>query len=164
MAEGVRRKKKGRPKKTKSERYFKYGWPGLLAGLVLGIMLMNSLSPGRMIVTKKSSFGFDRTVVAIEGAISDLGLKHMGTVDTKKKLGTGFRAKVIRLLHPGETGSALDADRGIVCIVPTTIAVYEDEDLNIYISYLRPSWARKIFGDRTGEVLGSIVKEALAEE
>ena len=164
MAAGARRKKKRRSKKPKTERYVKYGWPGLLVGVVLGVLFMNNISSGRMLVSEKSPFGFDRTVTSIEAALPNFGFNHLGTYDAKKFLGTEYRLKMIRLLHPSETGNALDTDRSYACIIPTTIAVYETEELDIYVAYLRPSWARKIFGSRTAETLGSIVDEAVAAD
>ena len=79
-------------------------------------------------------------------------------------MGVDFRVKAIRLLEPRGTGDALDMDRRIACLVPTTIAVYETEDLDVYMSYLRPSWARKIFGSRTADMLGELAKDALGAE
>jgi uncharacterized protein (DUF302 family) len=138
----------------------------LVVGFVLGVAATGIAGwvamPGMMIVTGQSRLGFDETVAALDDAITKQGWTSPGTMDMQASLakhGHAFphRVKIIKLCHPQYASDVLTTDRHIACLMPCSIAVWEGDDANVYISKMNTGLMGKIFGGNIAKVMGGHV-------
>ena len=151
---------------TKSNRKI---WISGIVGLVIGFLLCGvtvfAAMPSLMIVTRESKLGFDETVAALEKRIPEHGWVVSGgrAIDMNKAMaehgGVSFkpRVKLVKLCKAEYAKSVLTTDRHISCMMPCTMAVWEDDDGKIYLSEMNMSLMAKMFGGNVAKVMGQKV-------
>lgn len=137
---------------------------GFLAGIVVFAVVMVNKMPSMMIVTKQSTMSFDDTVAELEKRIPAQGWTISGgkAVDmnasmAKQGIEFGPRVRLIKLCKAEYAKDVLTTDRYVSCMMPCTIAVWEGDDGNAYISKMNMSLMAKMFGGNIKRVLGGKV-------
>jgi len=137
-----------------------------LGGVALGIIVAGLaiwlLMPGMMIVSDESRLGFDETVSTIEKAISDWGWISSGTTDMQQSLiehgqDCPCRIKIIKLCHPQYAKDVLTTDRQMACLMPCSMAVWEGDHGEVYVSKMNTGLMGKMFGGNVAKVMGECV-------
>jgi uncharacterized protein (DUF302 family) len=152
----------------KTNKHWLYLGFGLLLGgvAVAGAVVM--LMPSQMIVTHRSTLGFDETLAAIEAAIPEQGWASPGTLDltaAMNKKGVDFspRVAVISLCKPEYAKQVLESNRDISALMPCKIAIWEDDAGAVFISKMNTGMMAKLFGGTVAEVMGgSVAREEAA--
>jgi uncharacterized protein (DUF302 family) len=135
---------------------------GLLVGVVVAGVVGWKTMPGMMIVTKQSQLGFVETVATLDKAITDRGWISPGTTDMQESLtkhGQEFphRVKIIKLCHPEYASEILTTDRHVSCLMPCSIAVWEDDDGKVHVSKMNTGLMGKMFGGNIARIMGDKV-------
>ena len=139
---------------------------GIAVGLVLGVggtaVAGYLLMPSLMLVTQPSRLDFDQTVATIERSIEEQGWKSPGTLDLQASLHKGgvpftSRVKIVQLCHPEHAAKVLKTDRYVSSLMPCTIAVWEDDAGQVFISKMNTGLMGKLFGGTIAEVMGGAV-------
>ncbi len=139
---------------------------GVLVGVVSGAVLcgvaMVSAMPKMMIVTQESRLGFDETVAALEEAIPAHGWVISTVGDMNQSMARhgvefGPRVKLVKLCKPEYAKSVLTTDRHVSTLMPCTIAVWEGDDGNVYVSKMNMSLMARLFGGNIAKVMGGSV-------
>ena len=141
-------------------------WGGVVTGAVFGAAVVAVaaylLMPGMMLMTEPSRLSFDQTVTEIEHAIDEQGWESPGTLDMQKSLGKhevdfAHRVKVIQLCKPKYAADVLKTDRYVSCLMPCTIAVWEDDAGRVFVSKMNTGLMGKLFGGNIARVMGDHV-------
>lgn len=138
---------------------------GLGMGLLVAVLLIINLIPSRMIVTDQSVLPFDETVQSIKEAIEQQGwvladVKEMNKSIEKHGVDFEPRVTLVELCHPQYAKAVLESNRDISTMMPCTIAVWEGDDGNVYVSRMNLRLMAKLFGGTVAEVMGgSVVKD-----
>ena len=137
---------------------------GVLAGTVLCAVIMISVMPSMMIVTKECKLSFDETVAALEKRIPEQGWAIQGgkPIDMNKSMSAYIvefapRVKLIKLCKPEYAKSVLTTDRYVSCLMPCTMAVWEGDDGKVYLSEMNMSLMAKLFGGNIRKIMGGKV-------
>jgi uncharacterized protein (DUF302 family) len=145
---------------------------GIAIGVVLCLILMVSIMPSMMIVTKQSKLGFDDTVSTVQQRIKEQGWSVKGVSDVKheiNKAGYDFqpRVKIIKLCKAEYAKEVLTTDRFVSCLMPCSISVWEGDDGKVYLSEMNMGLMARLFGGNIGKVMGGKVvqdEEKMLEE
>jgi len=149
-------------------------WPAMVGGVVIGMILcavlVFSLIPSMMIVTKECKQGFDETVAELTKRIPEQGWvisggKPMDMNAAMAKNGVEFkpRVKLIKLCKAEYAKSVLTTDRYVSCLMPCSMAVWEGDDGKVYLSEMNMGLMAKMFGGNVGKVMGvKVVKDESA--
>jgi uncharacterized protein (DUF302 family) len=135
-----------------------------ITGAILCSLIIFSVIPSLMIVTKESSFGFDETVAALDKSIVENGWFVSTVMDMNKSMakhGVEFtpRVKLIKLCKPDYAKSVLASDRYISVMMPCTFSVWQGDDGKVYISKMNMGLMAKMFGGNVAKVMGGNVAE-----
>ncbi|MBF0450822.1 MAG: DUF302 domain-containing protein [Candidatus Magnetomorum sp.] len=145
---------------------FKKSWLYMIAGIgigvVLSLILVVSLMPSMMIVTKESKLGFDDTVVRLVERIKEQGWSVKIVSDVKQEInhaGYNFqpRVKIIKLCKAEYAKEVLTTDRFVSCLMPCSMAIWEGDDGKVYLSEMNMALMAKMFGGNIGKVMGGKV-------
>ena len=139
-----------------------YGAAGLVIGVVLTGLAVLTLMPGMMITRAQSRLGFDETIAALQAGIEEQGWVTPQTIDMNASLEKnghplGPRVKLIKLCNAEYANSVLTTDRHVACLMPCTIAVYEDDAGDVFISKMNTGLMGKMFGGNIAQVMGRYV-------
>ena len=146
-------------------------WILSIVGFVIGCLLCGIIvfmtMPSLMIVTKECKLGFDETVAALEKRIPEQnwvisGGEPMDMNKSMAKHGITFEpcVKLIKLCKAVYAKSVLTTDRHISCMMPCTMAVWEDDGGKVYLSKMNLSLMAKMFGGNVAKIMGgNVVKE-----
>ena len=153
------------PEKTEKQSGNKkwiYIIAGMAAGAILCVILMASIMPSMMIVTRESKLGFDDTVAKVQERIVEQGWSVKGVSDVKheiNKAGYEFqpRVKIIKLCKAEYAKEVLTTDRFVSCLMPCSISVWEDDDGRVYLSEMNMALMAKLFGGNISKVMGGKV-------
>ena len=149
---------KGRPK-----------WPllvssgvGLVVGLVVAAIVVVEVMPRLMIVTNPSRLDLKDTVKTIEQNIEEQGWVHSGTRNMNASLEKhgkqlAPRVRVIELCHPDYARSVLKSDRYVSCLMPCSVAVWENDKGNVFVSKMNTGLMGKMFGGNIARIMGGAV-------
>ncbi|MEN8126969.1 MAG: DUF302 domain-containing protein [Planctomycetota bacterium] len=143
-------------------------WAAGLIGVVIGFVLCGvvvfTVMPSMMIVTKECELGFDETVAALEKSIPEHGWTVAGgkPIDMNAamaKNGVDFepRVKLVKLCKAEYAKSVLTTDRWVSCLMPCTMAVWEGDDGKVYLSEMNMGLMAKMFGGNIAKVMGGNV-------
>jgi uncharacterized protein (DUF302 family) len=141
-------------------------WVGLIGGFVLGLVAMGlavwMLMPGMMIVTKSSKLGFDETVATLQATLDAEGWSSPMTLDLNKSMAKHGevlepRVKIIQLCKAPYAKQVLTTDRHVSCLMPCSIAVWEDDAGQVHVSKMNTGLMGKMFGGTIAEVMGGKV-------
>ena len=137
---------------------------GSIAGFIICAVVMISVMPSMMIVTKECKFGFDETVEQLKKNIIDEDWSVKDVRDINKeinKAGHDFkpRVKLIKLCKAEHAKSVLTTDRHVSCLMPCTMSVWEGDDGKVYLSEMNMSLMAKMFGGNVGKIMGGKVVE-----
>lgn len=139
---------------------------GLVVGFALGVAAAGTAAwifmPGMLIVTQESRLGFDETVAALEQAIVVNGWSSPGTMDLNASLakqGVDFpkRVKIVKLCKADYAADVLRTDRQLSCLMPCSIAVWEDDGGAVRVSKMNTGLMGKLFGGNVARVMGGFV-------
>jgi len=158
---------------SRNSKKWVIGLIGGVIGFVLCGVVMFSVMPSLMIVTKESKLGFDETVAALEKRIPEHGWVIPGgkPIDMNASLaknGVTFkpRVKLVKLCKAEYAESVLTTDRHVSCLMPCTMAVWEGDDGKVYLSEMNMSLMAKMFGGNIAKIMGGKVvhdEEAMLE-
>ena len=99
------------------------GLLGILIGVILCMIVIFTLVPPMMIVTKESRLGFDETVAELEKATEQNGWIISAVMDMNKSMAAHgvefeFPVKIIKLCNPNYAKEVLQTDRYIASMMP----------------------------------------------
>jgi len=139
-----------------------FGGLGVLAGAVVTALAAFLYLSGQMIVVRQSRLGFDETVEAIQKAIPERGWSSPGTMDmnaamAKHDVQFEPRVKIVSMCQPRYAKNVLTTDRRVACLMPCSIAVWDGDDGNIYVSRVNSGLLGKMFGGNIAKVIGGAV-------
>lgn len=156
--------------KKKTSRYIRYGWVGFLVGLVVGFGFARFKGGGAALQTAQTKLSFDAAVGTIEQTIPQQGWQHAGTLDLNAMLANQAgvalepRVRIIKMYNAQGVRQAVRADGSSACLLPDSVAVWEDAEKKVFVTRLKPSATRKMFGDRVAESQDKILERVLATE
>jgi uncharacterized protein (DUF302 family) len=135
---------------------------GVVLGFILCAIIIISVMPSMMIVTKECKLSFDETVEQLQKRIVEQGWSVQGVKDISQQINSaGFdfkpRIKLIKLCKAKYAKSVLTTDRHVSCLMPCTMAVWEGDDGKIYLSEMNMGLMAKMFGGNIGKVMGGKV-------
>lgn len=151
---------------TRGKRGFAIG--AFLGGLALGVLLTmgGTIATMRatMISVHESTKDFDGTVKAIEASIKAAGWSMPSSTlmnATLKKQGVDFepRVQLIKLCKAPYAAEVLADAPHMACLMPCTIAVYEDGDGTVRLSKMNTGLMGKVFGGTIARVMGGSVAD-----
>ena len=148
--------------KMKNSNIIIAGGIGVLIGIVICAIIMISVMPSMMIVTKESKLGFDETVEKLQERIIEQGWAVKGVKDISQEInnaGLSFehKIKLINLCKPEYAKSVLTTDPHVSCLMPCTFSVWEDDDGKVYLSEMNMSLMAKLFGGNISKIMGGKV-------
>lgn len=148
--------------KTQWGKPMAFGLAGLLLGAVLAGLVIAKVMPSMMIVTMPTQQGVDETVEALKASIAENGWVVSGVRDLNKSLakeGVHFAPKVrlVELCKPEYAKSVLSSDRFVSTMMPCTLAVWENEQGQTYLSKMNMGLMAKLFGGNIAAVMGDKV-------
>jgi uncharacterized protein (DUF302 family) len=151
------------PKKS-NRKIWVTGVIGAVTGFVLCGIIVFTVMPSLMIVTRECKLGFDETIAALEERIPEHGWVISGgqPIDMNKSMakhGVTFkpRVKVVKLCNAEYAKSVLTSDRYISCMMPCSMAVWEGGDGKVYLSEMNMALMAKMFGGKVAKVMGEKV-------
>jgi uncharacterized protein (DUF302 family) len=151
------------PSQAKSRTWL-VGFAGVVIGVVLCGLIVWTVMPSMMIVTKECMLGFDETVAALEKRIPEHGWVLSGgkAIDMNASLaeqGVTFkpRVKLIKLCKAEYAQSVLTTDRHVSCLMPCTMAVWEGDDGKTYLSEMNMGLMARLFGGNIQRIMGGKV-------
>lgn len=138
------------------------GLVGLVVGGVITALVVVMAMPGMMIIKEHSRLGFEETVQAIQKGITDQGWVSPATINMNQSMAKHGvtlkpRVSIIQLCKADYAKDVLTTDRHVACLMPCTIAVYEDDDGQVSISKMNSGLMGKLFGGNIAEVMGGKV-------
>jgi uncharacterized protein (DUF302 family) len=150
---------------TKSNRRILVaGVIGTVAGFVLCGVIVFAAMPSLMIVTKESKLGFDETIAALEKRIPEHGWVISGgqPMDMNKSMAKHGvtlkpRVKIVKLCNAEYAKSVLTTDRHISCMMPCSMAIWEDDNGKVYLSEMNMGLMAKMFGGNIAKIMGQKV-------
>ncbi len=138
---------------------------GLVVGIILATFLIWNVMPGLMLDVKKSKFGFDVTVDAIEEKAKKSGWKIPNTyrLDASlKKAGYNIkRIHVFSLCKPEHAYEVLrkDDNKKVAAMMPCRISVYETENGSVYTTSMNIGLMGSMFGGDVGKTMKKVANE-----
>ena len=138
----------------------------LAGGLILGCITTAAVGwaamPGMMIVSQPSRLDFDQTVARLQEEIAAQGWTSPQTMDMQASLAKHgqdlpHRVKVIKLCHPQYASDVLTTDRYVSCLMPCSIAVWESDEGEVFVSKMNTGLMGKMFGGNIAAVMGTKV-------
>lgn len=138
---------------------------GVLVGMLLMGLIVWLTMPSLMLITHKSSRGYDDTVVALSEALQKKQDWRVLTVNDYQKttaaFGTLERVGSMNICNPRYASKILanDADRGVTAFMPLALGVYEDKKGQVYVSQLNVGLMGMMFGGTIAEVMGMAGKD-----
>ncbi len=135
-------------------------------GIMVGALLCGSAivvaMPRMMIVTQESRLGFDETVAALERAIPARGWVVSTVMDMNQSLAKhgvefGPRVTLIKLCKAEYAKSVLTTDRHVSTLMPCTMAVWENDEGNVFVSKMNMPLMARMFGGNIAKVMGGSV-------
>jgi len=139
---------------------------GFLIGIIVCIVLVIKMMPKMMIMTKKSSLGFDETVEKLQEEAKKAGwnVPHIYNMKNSfEKAGAKDveRMMVISLGHAKHAYAIVknDEDKNILAMMPYRLGVYEDKKGDVYFCGANMGIMSKMFGGNVDRVMGASAKE-----
>ena len=138
------------------------GLGGLLAGVLITAIAVVLMMRSRMIVHRKSRYGFEDTVSRVERAIEEAGWVLAASKRFNENLarhGVSFapRIQLISLCRAEYAESVLRDSRHMACLMPCTFAVYEADDGSVRISKMNTGLMGRVFGGTVARIMGGKV-------
>ena len=137
---------------------------GLAGGAVLCGVLVWTVMPSVMILSRESQLGFDETVLALQKSIEARGWVVSGVVDMNKSMAQngvelGPRVKLVKLCKPEYAKSVLTTHRHVSTMMPCTFGIWEGDDGRVFVSKMNMRLMAKMFGGNVARVMGEQVAE-----
>jgi len=136
---------------------------GLIGSVLCGLTIVAAM-PSMMIVTAECEHDFDTTLAQLQTRIHDqgwvvVGGKPSSMNESLAKQGHDFepRVSLVKLCQPDYAESVLTTDREMSCLMPCSIAVWEDDDGKTYLSKMNVGLMGKLFGGNIAKVMGGHV-------
>jgi uncharacterized protein (DUF302 family) len=131
-----------------------------LAGAIAATLILLAVARAQMIQVARSPLRFDETVSALEdGAMAAEGWSSPGTRDMNAmmaKHGVDFRprVKLVEMCKAPYAAEVLRDDRKIATLMPCAVAVYEDDQGQVWYSKMNVGLMARLFGGTVGRVMG----------
>ncbi|HOI31499.1 MAG: DUF302 domain-containing protein [Bacteroidales bacterium] len=141
------------------------GIAGLVFGVVLALLIVNSMAPKMMLIESESPYDFNTTVERFEKSVAQANWKIPAVHDlqaTMHKFGHNVRAvKVFELCHPDHAVKILkeDEERIVSSMMPCRVAIYERADGKVYFSRMNSRLMAGMMGGIIDEVMAEAFKE-----
>jgi uncharacterized protein (DUF302 family) len=144
----------------------------IIFGIIIGFITMGlivwNIMPKMMMTVSKSKFDFDETVGRIERAVYENGWSVLHTYDIGNCLANeGFEEQLIQVNVISICRAELSykileriENRFIAGIMPCRIAIYENDEGNVFVSRMNIGLMSKIFGG----TIEKIMSEAAIDE
>jgi len=122
---------------------------GLIAGIILGGLILFLISPSVMFKETRSTHDFETTLSKLQTSIDKMGWKtpHIHDLQaTLKKFGKDVRqVKVIEICNPDHAYKILSKSEERIAsnLMPCRIAVYEKEDGTVWLSRMNSGLVSK---------------------
>ena len=145
-----------------------YALGGMVAGMVLMGLIVWFAMPSVMVVKHRSSLSYDKTIEALNEAITSKKDWRVLTVNDYQKSTAAFgaieRVGSINVCNPRYASKVLanDGDRGVTAFMPLGIGVYEDKQGRVFIASLNVTLLGRMFGGTIAEVIGVAGKDLSA--
>jgi uncharacterized protein (DUF302 family) len=135
---------------------------GAVSGILVTVLLVYLLMPGMMIVTHQSRLNFDDTMSSLEAAVTNAGWGIAGKKDMNASMGKrgvefGPRVEMLEICQPAYAKDVLTDARHVACLMPCSIAVYEDDAGRVMLSKMNTGLMGKMFGGTVARVMGGSV-------
>jgi uncharacterized protein (DUF302 family) len=135
---------------------------GIFIGFILCGIIIYSVMPSMMIVTKQSSMSFDDTINTLKKQVTQNGWVVSGVSDVNKSLSAKGvqlqpRVKLFNLCKPEYAKSILTTDRYVSTMMPCTFGVWENDKGDVFISKMNMKLMAKMFGGNIAAVMGDKV-------
>lgn len=139
---------------------------GLIIGVVLTILLIFAVAPGKMFIEKESKLGFQETVDAIVESATEnrWSVSHQYDLQATMKK-NGFEVApvtVLSLCNPQYAHLVLEGtdDRVVSALMPCRVSVYEKNG-KTYVSMLNAPIFSRFLGKKIDEVMSATTLENL---
>lgn len=135
---------------------------GLLVGAWLCLVVVRALAPRLMLEVHRSLLPYQDTVRAVEKAVRDSGwvlTDSKNFTESLEKQGALLPRKVhlIKLCKPDYALEVLQQEPRVACLMPCTLAIFEDPDGLVHISKMNTRIMGKLFGGVVARVMGGPV-------
>lgn len=139
---------------------------GILVGIVVTLVLIGFVLPGKMFIVNESKLGFAETLETIEESVTDNGwsIPHQYNLQATMQK-NGFQvepARVFSLCNPSNAHEILKGGerRMVSALMPCRVAVYE-KDGKTFVSMLNARLFSKFLGKEVSSVMNAATKENL---
>ncbi|NQU85415.1 MAG: DUF302 domain-containing protein [Mariniphaga sp.] len=138
---------------------------GLISGVIITIIAIIVILPGKMFLVNESNLGFEETAEKIveQTAANNWSMPHQYDLqETMKKNGFDvLPVKVFSMCQPQHANNVLQSDEEklVSAIMPCRVAVYETKDGKTYISRLNAGLFSKFLGKKIKNIMGEVVVE-----
>lgn len=138
---------------------------GVLVGMLLMGLIVWFTMPSLMLITHKSSRGYDDTVAVLGEALQKKQDWRVLTVNDYQKTTASFgameRVGSMNICNPRYASKILanDADRGVTAFMPLALGVFEDKKGQVYVSQLNVGLLGMMFGGTIADVMGMAGKD-----
>ncbi len=138
------------------------GLVSFLSGVLITAIAVVLIMRSKMIVHRKSRYGFEDTVSRVERAIEKAGWVLAGSKrfnESLAKHGVNFapRIQLISLCRAEYAEGVLRGSRHMACLMPCTFAVYEADDGSVRISKMNTGLMGRVFGGTVARIMGGKV-------
>ncbi|MEW6534540.1 MAG: DUF302 domain-containing protein [Candidatus Auribacterota bacterium] len=141
---------------------------GFICGIATCGLLVYYSVPKLMVITSKSSLDYKDTIKTLESAVTENGWSFRGTEniteELKSRIDTDLTASINTIsMCKAVYASTILSDsesRFSAVFMPCKLAVWEDDDNSVYVSYLNAKLMGRLMGGTLYEVLG---KEASSD-
>lgn len=137
---------------------------GLLFGIVLTIIAIIVIVPGKMFIVEESKYNFEETLAKIENSATEKKWSIPHKYDLQATLKSkGYdvdKVHVFSLCKPEHAYQILGSteQRLVSALMPCRVAVFQSNE-KTYISMLNSGLFSKLMGKKVKEVMGSASKE-----
>ena len=138
---------------------------GVLVGMLLMGLIVWFTMPSLMLITHKSSRGYDDTVAVLGEALQKKQDWRVLTVNDYQKSTAAFgameRVGSVNVCNPRYASKILanDVDRGVTAFMPLALGVFEDKKGQVYVSQLNVGLMGMMFGGTIADVMGMAGKD-----
>jgi uncharacterized protein (DUF302 family) len=140
------------------------GLLGVVVGFLACLILVVAILPSQMIITQESRFDLAETVSRLEQSAKQNGWNVQSVWDVNQALAKkgktlDARVQILKLCQPDYAQEILTTDRYVSCLMPCSIAVWEDDNGKVYFSKMNVGLLGKLFGGNIARIMGQKVSQ-----
>jgi len=147
----------------KSTHFFR----SLFAAILLALVFSNAqflLAQDTGVVTVQSKSSFDNTVESLRKMVAKNEMMVLAEINHGNILSmTGLKLNSIALFlgNPTIGKKLFSANKAVGVAVPIRVNIYEDNDGNTYVNYVKPSKQLAVFSDDEIKMIANMLDEKL---